>query len=341
MKNQLPKLYNAVSAPVAATRDALTERLQSVRETASLLYNRMVENMGYGQEKSKDIVQKEAEEKKQQEEEDIDLTMREYERALKGAYRSFVIPGLPNADIDSYFDQTKPYIKVLIKNQLKEMGYAMAIMTLWVIWKKPIKLLVKLGPEDVKNAQDLDDGTADDIYYKKTEMPFNSMMAEFFDASDINDLIQRMLAYIKPQTENPKFPKSGFTLDKIMHLYINFHRLALTRGASYIELPKWIKSKKAVINPQNKDEECFKWAIIATLHHEEIKNNLERISLLRPYKKQYNWKRLKFLVSIKKIDQFEKNNSCIATCCSATRKSKIKIYIQPQITTQGEVQKAG
>ena len=128
MKNQLTKLYNAVSAPVAATRDALTERLQSVRETASLLYNRMVENMGYGQEKLKDIVEKEAEEKKQQEEEDIDLTLREYERAFKG--RSFVIPGLPNTDIDSYFDQTKPYIKALIKNQLKEMGSAMTMMTL-------------------------------------------------------------------------------------------------------------------------------------------------------------------------------------------------------------------
>ena len=310
MKNQLTKLYNAVSAPVAATRDALTERLQSVRETASLLYNRMVENMGYGQEKLKDIVEKEAEEKKQQEEEDIDLTLREYERAFKG--RSFVIPGLPNTDIDSYFDQTKPYIKALIKNQLKEMGSAMTMMTLWVMCKKPIKLLVKLDPEDVKNAQDLDDGTADDIYYEKIKMPFNSMMAEFFDASDVNDLIQCMLAYIKTQTENPKFPESGFTLDKIMHLYINFHRLALTRGGSYIELPKWIKSKKAVINPQNKDEECFKRAIIAALHHEEIKNNLERISLLRPYKKHYNWKGLKFPVSIKKIDKFEKNNSCIA-----------------------------
>ena len=58
-----------------------------------------------------------------------------------------------------------------------------------------------------------------------------------------------MLAYIKAQTENPKFPGSGFTLDKIMNLYINFHRLALTRGGSYIELPKWLKSKKAVRNP--------------------------------------------------------------------------------------------
>ena len=50
-------------------------------------------------------------------------------------------------------------------------------------------------------------------------------MTEIFDASDINDIMERMLAYIKAQTDNPKFSESGFTLDKIMHLYINFHRL--------------------------------------------------------------------------------------------------------------------
>ena len=65
MRNTTSKLYNAVSAPVVATRDVLTERLQSVRETASLLYNRMVENMGYGQETLKDNVEKEAEEEEQ------------------------------------------------------------------------------------------------------------------------------------------------------------------------------------------------------------------------------------------------------------------------------------
>ena len=61
LRNTISELYNAVSAPVAATQDALTERLQSVRETASLLYNSMVENMGYGQQTLKDIVEKEAE----------------------------------------------------------------------------------------------------------------------------------------------------------------------------------------------------------------------------------------------------------------------------------------
>ena len=40
-----------------------------------------------------------------------------------------MIPGAPKKDIDSYFDQTKPQIKTLIKNQLKEMGSVMIIMT--------------------------------------------------------------------------------------------------------------------------------------------------------------------------------------------------------------------
>ena len=60
MRNQLTKWCNAVSAPVAATRDAIAERLQSVGETTSLLYNRMMENIGYGQERLKDNVEKEA-----------------------------------------------------------------------------------------------------------------------------------------------------------------------------------------------------------------------------------------------------------------------------------------
>ena len=62
LRNKISKLYNALSAPVAETRDALAERLQSVPEATSLLYNRMMENMVYGQETWKDTVEKEAEE---------------------------------------------------------------------------------------------------------------------------------------------------------------------------------------------------------------------------------------------------------------------------------------
>ena len=111
-----------------------------------------------------------------------------------------------------------------------------------------------------------------------------------------------------------------------MHLYINFHRLVLTRGSSYIELPKWLKSKKAVINPQNQDEECFKWAAIEALHHKKIKHHPDGISLLRPYENQYNWKELEFPVSIKKIDKFEKNNPDIAVNVLFSSKKNQNIY---------------
>ena len=56
---------------MATTRDMLAEKLQSVRDTASLLYNRMMENMGYGkQERLKNIVEKEADEERSRKKED-------------------------------------------------------------------------------------------------------------------------------------------------------------------------------------------------------------------------------------------------------------------------------
>ena len=72
----------------------------------------------------------EEEAKEQQQEEDIDLTPHGHERALKRAYRSCAVPGTPKIDTDSYFDQTKPHIKTLIEDQLKEMQSAKIIMTL-------------------------------------------------------------------------------------------------------------------------------------------------------------------------------------------------------------------
>ena len=89
LRNTISKLYNAVSAPVTATRDAFAERLQSVRETASLLYNRMMENMKYGRERLKDIVEKESEEeakRQQQEEEEVPGAAKEQQHDDQGQY---------------------------------------------------------------------------------------------------------------------------------------------------------------------------------------------------------------------------------------------------------------
>lgn len=129
IKNQIENLYNPVSAPMAATPEGLAERLQRVRETPSLLYDTITGNIEHERETLKYIVDKEAkeqerettEQQEEQTEDNIDLTATKNKRALKGAYRSFVMPRIPKADIDECVYQVKPYIKVLNKDQLKEM----------------------------------------------------------------------------------------------------------------------------------------------------------------------------------------------------------------------------
>ena len=44
-------------------------------------------------------------------------------------------------------------MKTLIEDQLKEIQSTKVIMTLWVRWKKPVKLAVTLDPEDLQVAQ--------------------------------------------------------------------------------------------------------------------------------------------------------------------------------------------
>ena len=94
-----------------------------------------------------------------------------------------------------------------------------------------------------------------------------------------------MFAHMRMQVENLALANSRFVFDRVLFLDVNFHQLNLTRSSSYLPLPDWISSKKAVINLKNEeDEECFKWAVLAALHHEVIGKDPQRISNLRSSK---------------------------------------------------------
>ena len=66
--------------------------------------------------------------------------------------------------------------------------------------------------------------------------------------------------------------RSGFTHESVGLLHCYFQRIDIRRGGSYILSPDWISIKKATINPKNeKDNEGFKWSIIAGLCYNKIK----------------------------------------------------------------------
>ena len=99
----------------------------------------------------------------------------------------------------------------------------------------------------------------------RVELAFSSRMTDVHRRSHLDQIVDGMIAHMKTQIENPALLNSRFRFDEVLFLDVNFHRLNLTRGSSYLLLPDWMEKKKAIINPQNNDEECFEWAVIAAL----------------------------------------------------------------------------
>ena len=82
---------------------------------------------------------------------------------------------------------------------------------------------------------------------------------------------------------------SEFVFDYVHLLYYKCHKIKPNHGGSYINFPDWIKNKKASINPINKKDKCFQYAIPVTLNHEQIKKGLRRITKIKPVINKYNW----------------------------------------------------
>ena len=123
---------------------------------------------------------------------------------------------------------------------------------------------------------------------------------------NLDQTVDGMIACMKTQIENPALLNSRFRFNEVLFLDANFHHLNLTRGSSYLPLPDWIARKKAIINPQNDDEECFKWSVIAA---SEICKDPQCISNLKKFADSYDWSGLKFPVTIKDISMFENKNN--------------------------------
>ena len=105
---------------------------------------------------------------------------------------------------------------------------------------------------------------------------------------------------------------SEFVYDSVDVLYYSLNKVSLRRGGSYIDSPKWLKNKKATINPKNEDDKCFQYALTVALNHERIKNNPERMSKIKPFIDQYDWKEIDFPSTGKDWKKFESNNKSIA-----------------------------
>ena len=128
---------------------------------------------------------------------------------------------------------------------------------------------------------------------------------------DNDDIIEeRFRSFLQKYEENlqNKMKGSDFEFDCVNLLYYDFNKISLNRGGSYIDSPKWLKDKKSTINPKNNNHKCFQYVVTLALNLDNIDNHPERISKIKPFIDQYNWKDIDFPSTIKDWRKLELHN---------------------------------
>ena len=195
-----------------------------------------------------------------------------------------------NLSLEEYFNIIRLYLRDMIDNYEAHNE-----------WK--IQLIMKIN---YISSLDINDTR---IMHTKID---NIEIMNCTETSDIiNELFKSFLRRYQEGLET-KIKASSFVFESVDLLHYILHKISLNRGGSYIDSPDWIKNKKATINPKNKDNECFKYAITTALNYGKINNHSEKISKLKPFIDNYNWKDIEFPSYSKDWKKFEQNNKTIA-----------------------------
>ena len=103
---------------------------------------------------------------------------------------------------------------------------------------------------DIKSGEVIAKGAA---FRSETEVNLESTNSnELF--SKMKETVLKSLAKFQRQGSNWRF-RSVLSLD------LNTVKYVPVGGSSYIPLPAFLATKKAIINHENEDDECLKWAI--------------------------------------------------------------------------------
>ena len=191
---------------------------------------------------------------------------KELEGAFGGAYRRYRIDGIEGKghilDVNTFFARTRKFLIDLLNKETTNR----AVRSQATTW-------IGLVRDEVE----------------QVSLAFNSRMMTVYSLNDKNEIVTAMIEHMAQQIENPALRNSKFVFDRVLHMDIDFHRLNLTRGSSYVPLPDWLTKKKAIINPKNSDMECFKWAVIAAMKWKEIDRDHQRVSKLKIYEGEFDW----------------------------------------------------
>ena len=153
-------------------------------------------------------------------------------------------------------------------------------------------------------------------------------------ATNINDTFNVGLMRINEFVQKYITHGSGWVFHRVEEVFLEIIKFSPKTGASHIPLPKDVASKKGVINPQNKDNECFRWAILCALY--PVKQDAHRISKYQQYKDTLNFDNIEFPVQADEVilRHFERQNPTIALGIYEWKNRLNPIYVTDKETAE-------
>ena len=169
---------------------------------------------------------------------------------------------------------------------------------------------------EIKNIEKSSANQDKAYFHSKTYINLEKTDVKVFLKKMIKEILENMNIYQKKG--------SGWYFKEVLGLEIHIVEYKPMKGGSYISLPEFIRKKKSIINIQNKDNKCFLWSILRYLHPDKM--NEVRLTDLKKYENDLNFKGIDFPINVKDITKFEKQNPDLPGITVFSIDDKNKIY---------------
>ena len=168
--------------------------------------------------------------------------------ALDKFATKYIFEGIPGIRPPEYFNRVFTTVEGMLKNN-RNVKFSMVFVCLF----DRISVKNDKGVEKLENF----------------EAFFSTRNYKNLKSTNIENLLKKGFSKILTDLEEFKNNGSGWYFKEVLRLEVHTVEYNPIKGSSYIDLPEWIKNKKAIINIKNRDDKCFIWSILRYLYPKE------------------------------------------------------------------------
>lgn len=235
------------------------------------------------------------------------IEYQERRSAFRKRLLAFAVVNLEHIDVRTFLDDAFQHFELKINRTLGELHMLKVNVCLKLLFHK-----VTVTPEGTETTEN------QTIYIHTITYSVDSSV-------DLRVFYNEMIkTYILTRIDDVVMRGSGFTLSRIEELTVQVNQHEPLFGTSYIKTPKYLESKKAILNVKNNDDQCFKYAILSAKF--PVKSNANAVSSYLKHINKLNFNGIQFPVEIQQITKFEKQNPDISVNVYIFDKREVKVF---------------